>query len=274
MKTFAIAVTLTVCALLSLLPTLHAEEVLNNAGVIELKNAGLGDAVIAYKIKASKCDFDISTDALKKLKEAELSDELISVIIEHATPAPAPAKPKPPIPAISNDPNVSHEPGLWLYQELQGNDHRMVKLRAQSSGRSSGWNKKSRAVLYGASSVLQLTTTTPTFYFYDTTRPDAAYANAGTAAEDLVLAKLEVRNDKNDRRLAVGRDEFFGGHKSGLDAKGYVAVNVEKVADGIYRIVPAQELQPGEYCFVDRNTANRETLKHGDIQLYDFGVKR
>ena len=67
---------------------------------------------------------------------------------------------------------------------------------------------------------------------------------------------------------------FFGGTTSGLDPMAYVAVNVEKVGDGIYRITPVRELPLGEYCFVDKHHANRESLKHGNVELYDFGVKR
>ncbi len=266
--------------LAALLPvaTLLADEVLNNASVIDLKKSGLGDPVIVNKIKVSKCDFDISTDALKKLKEGGLSDEIISIMIDSATSTSAKTKAKlTEMAPVSNEPSTMHELGLWLYVE-QGTERRMVKLKGQDGGRSSGWNKKSRATLYGDSATLQIGTTAPSFYYYEKPKEQesglVSTTAASTVADDFILTKMEVRRDKKERRLAVGKEGFFGGKKSGLDPKDYVATTAEKVADGIYRIAPAQELQPGEYCFINKRNANRESLKYGDVELYDFGVKR
>ena len=264
----------TICLFAS--ATLLAQETLNNAGVIGLKQAGLGDTVILNKIKASKCDFDISTDALKKLKDGGLSDDIINAIIAAAAPSAVPAPPKVVPAVVSNDPNAPHEPGIWLFQE-HGTERRMVKLKSQSSGHSSGWNKKSRVTLYGASAILQLTTATPgVFYYYEQARQEDAFAapTTTTTADDLVLARMEVRADKNERRLAVGKEGFFGGKTSGLDPNAYVPVKVEKISDGIYRLEPVQALPPGEYCFIDKHDASREALKYRDVELYDFGVKK
>ena len=205
-----------------------------------------------------------------------MSDEVINAIIATATPSAAAAPPKVAVAVISNDPNAPHEPGIWLYQE-QGTERRMVKLKSQSGGRSSGWNKKSRATLYGASAILQITAATPgTFYYYEEPRQEGAFATpiATTSADDLVLARMEVRADKNERRLAVGKEGFFGDKKSGLDPKAYVPMKVEKVSDGIYRFEPVQALQPDEYTFIDKHNASREALKYRDVELYDFGVKK
>jgi hypothetical protein len=153
----------------------------------------------------------------------------------------------------------------------------MLKLKSQSSGHSSGWNKKSRVTLYGASAILQLTTATPgVFYYYEQARQEDAFAAPTTTAtaDDLVLARMEVRTDKNERRLAVGKEGFFGGKTSGLDPNAYVPVKAEKISDGIYRLEPVQALPPGEYCFIDKHDASREALKYRDVELYDFGVKK
>jgi hypothetical protein len=153
----------------------------------------------------------------------------------------------------------------------------MVKLKSESSGGSSGWNKKSRVTLYGASAILQITAAAPgVFYYYEEPPQQGAFATstATTTADDLVLARMEVRADKNERRLAVGKEDFFGGKKSGLDSKAYVQTTAERVSDGIYRLAPVQALPPGEYCFIDKHDASREALKYRDVELYDFGVKK
>jgi hypothetical protein len=256
--------------------TLLAQETLNNADVIGLKQVGLGDTVIINKIKVSKCDFDISTDALKKLKDGGLSDDVINAIIATAAPPSIPTPPKVAPAVVSNDPNAPHELGIWLYQE-QGTERRMIKLKSESSGGSSGWNKKSCVTLYGASAILQITAAAPGVFYYCEEPPQQgafATSTATTTADDLVLARMEMRADKNERRLAVGKEDFFGGKKSGLDSKTYVQTTAEKVSDGIYRLVPVQALPPGEYCFIDKHDASREALKYRDVELYDFGVKK
>jgi len=257
-----------ICILTSV--PLLAQETLNNAGVVALKQAGLGDTVLINKIKASKCDFDISTDGLKKLKEGGLSDDVINVIIAAAAPSAVTTPPKVAAAVVSNDPNAAHASGIWFYQEL-GDEHRMVKLKPQPGGQSSGWNKKSRAVLYGAAAVLQLSGKY-SFYYYEEAKQEGAFAPSPMTADDFVLAKMEVRQDKNVRRLAVGKDGFFGGKTTGLDPTAYVPVTVERISDGIFQIEPVKTLAHGEYCFISRAQASREAIKHSEVELYDFGV--
>src|ERR1035441_4380138 len=66
------------------------------------------------------------------------------------------------------------------------------------------------------------------------------------AADDFTLARMEVKHEKHTRRLAVGKEGFFGGKSSGLDPSAYVPVKVEKVSDGVFHIEPVQTLKHGE----------------------------
>jgi hypothetical protein len=56
--------------------------VLTNDKIAKMANAKLGDAVILGKIKTSQCNFDTSTDALIKLKQAGVSDTVLQAMIE------------------------------------------------------------------------------------------------------------------------------------------------------------------------------------------------
>jgi hypothetical protein len=143
----------------------------------------------------------------------------------------------------------------------------------QPSGQSSGWNKKSRAVLYGVAAILQLSGNY-SFYYYEEAKQEGAFAPPPMTADDFVLAKMEVRQEKNVRRLAVGKEGFFGGKSSGLDPTAYVPVKVEKISDGIFQIEPVKTLQHGEYCFISRAQASREAIRRADVELYDFGVAK
>jgi hypothetical protein len=58
--------------------TESGSQVLTNKDVIALKSAGLGDDLVIAKIKESQPDFDFSTDDLIALKKANVSDVVIS----------------------------------------------------------------------------------------------------------------------------------------------------------------------------------------------------
>ena len=59
-------------------------ETLNNATVIELVAAGIGDAVLIPKIRSSRVIIDASEPALLKLKSAGVSDAVIVAMLERA----------------------------------------------------------------------------------------------------------------------------------------------------------------------------------------------
>lgn len=60
-------------------------EVLTNADVIRMVDAKLPESVIIAKIRSSTCKFDMSTDALIKLKQAGVSDAVLQAITETAS---------------------------------------------------------------------------------------------------------------------------------------------------------------------------------------------
>lgn len=77
------------------------EEVLTNASVITLLQKGLSPSIIISKIKTSKTNFDVSIDALIKLKDDKIPDEITTAMVdasgnkENAT-------------SDVNDPNAAH----------------------------------------------------------------------------------------------------------------------------------------------------------------------
>ena len=74
-----------VCTLL-LAVAAHAQtETLTNAQIIEMAKIGLGGEIVLSKIRASEGNYDVSAAALIELKKAGLSDAIISAIMEKAT---------------------------------------------------------------------------------------------------------------------------------------------------------------------------------------------
>lgn len=67
--------------LLLLSASLSAQEPLTNQTLIEMKNAGLSDAIIHAKINEGKVNFDTSVDAILELKKHNIADGTIELMI-------------------------------------------------------------------------------------------------------------------------------------------------------------------------------------------------
>lgn len=250
-------------------------ETLNNDGVIQLHKLGLGDSVVVEKIKGSTCQFDTSVSALKGLKDAGLSDAVIQAMIaagsaSSSSTAAAPA-------GDPNDPNAAHTSGVWLFQQVNGKPQ-MTQMRASpideiksggGFGVAWGGSAKSRAVISGLHASTQIADPQPVFYFYFD-KSEEGLSSVGTFAtspDDFKLASLELRKEKEERRLEIGKFTM-GGSSIGLNKKDVQAVNVDKVADRVYKVSPSNPLKPGEYAFVDMRAARMT----GGGKMFDFGV--
>ena len=83
-----------VCAMLVLLiPTARAAELLTNDAIASMVKAGLSDQLVLEKIRISQPAFDLSTQAIVRLKEAGVSETVIKAMVETAAASPAPAPP-------------------------------------------------------------------------------------------------------------------------------------------------------------------------------------
>lgn len=75
---FLFAVLMTIfCSILVL-----AQSIITNENVIEMVKSGLSAEVIKAKIKSSEINFDTSTEALKKLSEANVPESVVVAMIE------------------------------------------------------------------------------------------------------------------------------------------------------------------------------------------------
>ena len=76
MKRIALIILLFAC------PILAQSEILTNADIISMSQAGLGKSVIIQKIKSTVGEYDASSKALIELKKAQVEDDVIKLIIE------------------------------------------------------------------------------------------------------------------------------------------------------------------------------------------------
>ncbi len=221
-----------------------------------MQKLNLGDGVIVDKIKTSHCEFDVTLNGLKQLKEAKLSDAVIQAMIATKPNTTAPAT-APAVPAAAkanaaasgdmNDPNVPRNAGVWLYEEVNG-QKKMTQIESEGFRTWMGagpFGSAIRAVVTGLNAKVRASTRRPVFYMY------FGQGDIGgiTGPSQLPLAKFDLKPKTEERLLAIGSVAPFSGVNTGIRRQSLRVVNSEKVADGIYKVVPAEDLSSGEYGF-------------------------
>jgi hypothetical protein len=251
-------------------PAATAPAAMTNGDVAKMVKAGLSEDVIIGSIRSSPKAFDLSPNGLIELKTSGVSDNIILVmqgrepIVKSAAIVPAkeeppvksPAKPNP------NDPAGPHDDGIYAMA-----DGKLAQLEPTivtgggigagsmiSSGLTMGLKKaKIKADIRGARAALRVTSGCE-FYFYGSS------FNPNT----FVIGKLEPADVK--RQIIIGEGGLLGA-RSGVRDKDQVAFKAEKLASGVYKVVAAQPLKPGEYAFIQLPDATT-------AKLWDFGVER
>lgn len=265
-------------------------DVMTNDEVISLAKAGLASSVIIGKIKTSKSNFDMSTDALIKLKQAGVTDDTVTAMLEAKSGKPLNTS----VTANSsgaaavgetgdpNDPMAKHNYGIYLYEEKDGQRKMTpVKPSVSAQNRTGGLftsqmtygigKVKTKANLPGRSADLQLTQTTPTFYFYLDVTSGGLNTSSGVPSDpkEFTLVRFNQRSD--NREVTIGKSNAFGG-KGGLSDEYVVQFKAEDLGNGVFKVTPAVELKKGEYGFYLVNSGNSNTSAGVGAKFFDFGV--
>jgi hypothetical protein len=273
----------TACILLCSLSALAQEPAhrLNNQDVVEMVKLGLSDDVIVAKIRAvvaagdGTVAFDTSVDGLKALKDGNVSDAVIKVMIN---PAPPPAPVVAAVAPMTVDANLP-PPEVGVYWKdgpnfvlIQGRalDQTKVGGRAGSYFTDGMRNQHWDAYVDGPHSSNVVKDRRPAFYLYV---PD------GSDALDYVLI---IMNKKSDRReFQIGSFGGVTGGKSGVKKDKVIDFQATHVGIRTYKIALPQDLKPGEYAFfMGTGTSATMSGAHGGNRsggaasgrLYDFSI--
>jgi hypothetical protein len=274
---------------LSLASAVFAQETMTNEEVISLTKAGLASSIIVGKIRTSKTNFDMSTDALIKLKQSGVSDDIVAAMLEAkngvaAAGAPTNSSGAAPVSASGdpNDPMSKHNYGIYLYEEKDG-VRRMTQVKPSISAQNRtgglftsqmtyGIGKvKTKANLPGRSASLQLTSTKPVFYFYLDVSSGGLNTASGVPSDpkEFTLVRFNQRDD--NREVTISKQNAFGG-KGGLSDEYVVQFTAEDLGNGVFRITPAVEMKKGEYGFYLVNSGNSNTGSAVGSKFFDFGI--
>ena len=249
------------CALFFASPA--AAETLNNASVIELVKAGIGNDAIIAKIRTTDGKYDLSTDDLIALKTAGVPSDVIAAMIA------GPSKPEPVTQAMSLtdiNPMTPHPSGVYLIDTRANRLSRIdptVSNQAKTGGifgyaLTMGIASMSIKVsISGQTARVVAPTQTPTFYFFfDASNPATANITSSWAAgsaqtvsspSEFTLIRL---TEKQGRREARVGSLNIGGAKTGVMDHDRIAFDYEMVREGVYKVTPKVTLETGQYGFI------------------------
>ena len=272
------------CALFAISAETKAqEEVMTNDEVISLTKAGLNKSIIINKIKTSKTAFDLSTNSLIKLKEANVDDDIVTAMLEAKSGKVAETAATGTASGDPNDPMSPHSFGIYLYHEKDGKKI-MTQLTptvsAQNrigglftSGLTYGLSKvKIKSNLPGTTASLQVSSPKPVFYLYLDTKSGGLNTSSGVPStpNEFAMVKFNIRSD--NREVTIGKINIFGG-KGGLSDEYVMAFDAEDLGNGVFKVTPKADLKNGEYAFYLINSGNSNTSSGVGSKFFDFGVK-
>jgi len=276
-------------AVLSLVSAALAQETITNEEVISLTKAGLASTIIIGKIRSSKTNFDMSTDALIRLKQNGVGDDVVAAMLEAKNGVPAAGAPTnstgaAPVAPVGdpNDPMSKHNYGIYLYEEKDG-ARKMTQLKPNVSAknRTGGLftsamtynigKVKTKAQLPGKTAELQLTTTKPVFYFYLDISSGGLNTASGVPSDPNEFALVRFSPHGDYREVTIAKANAFSA-KGGLSGEYIVEFKAVDLGNGVFEVMPAAEMKKGEYGFYLVNSGNSNTGAAVGSKFFDFGI--
>lgn len=228
-----------------------SEEILTNENIVTMIKAGLGEQLILSKIKTSGNQFDLSTDAIVKLKNAGVSDSIIVAMITASSKKPATSPTTIP-PGISSQQQLiaKIDPGN-LYLKKGENILPMLPINAQEERsrkkRVIGHLARVPSVFMGSEDVWHFIRGEKSVVRSNEKKP-VFLTKINPSA--FLLVNL-IYDKEKDIRFAVSSSGVY---------KNTIPVEFKGSPETYFEIIPKGDLLPGEYAFV----ASR--------MFYDFGV--
>ena len=232
-------------------------EVLTNAAVIKLSQAGLAEPVVAAMIRDTKGHYDISTPALVALSKAGVPGGAIAAMIkvERAGEA-AVVNPESPNPAQPHPAGV-YVLARWLPQQ------KMLALKPVTTTRTTSGSLLGyayagglipvsyKAILPQPHAAMLAGETRPTFYFFTGAATGSQRLTTvwGAAPSPDEISLVRFAATRNGREVKIGSFNISGA-RLGVDARDALPFDQKDVAPGVIAIQPAIDLPPGEYGFI------------------------
>jgi len=266
-----------------------AAETLNNATVIALTQANLGDEAIIAKIKSAPGTYDLSTDQIIALKKQGVSGPVIAAMLSASgSGAGGPAA----FSMDAADPAVPHPPGVYLLVDGAAPSMKRIDATVSNQAKTGGIlgyaltsgiaSMSIKAAIPGESARTNTTAPKPVFYFFfDESNPDSARqtvtwasgSNASvTSPNEFTLVRLMQKKGRREARVGSVN---IGGAKTGVMDKDQVPFDYDMVRPGVFKATPRAPLTPGEYGFLYAITGGGGGFSGGAMtaRIFDFSIR-
>jgi uncharacterized lipoprotein YbaY len=250
--------------------SIYAQETITNESVIQMVELGFSDDIIIEKINASDVKFDTSISELSKLKKANVSSEIISLIMRKSKH------------------NTKSRTGIYYLKDGK-QKHLPPTVFSGSSSNSaaqklvSGFiNSKKRAVLPKVVSNNVLTRPLEFTFIFDpsvtevdnlqTTQGNSSgllnwWFRTASSPNEFVLVKLTVKDRKNTRQVIIGKKSWVSS-QDGIDPKFALPFNIEEIETNKFKVT-FDNLEPGEYAFLYQGQVPQGRTNQS---VFDFSV--
>ncbi len=288
-------------------PRPSAPAPMTNRDVIQLAKAKLSDEVIVSKIKRSRTKFDMSTEGLVALKQAGVSDTVISAMMDaannpapsssapSAAPAPQPSasapKPAPTGPASNKTKNVAPNEtrnanapappppprvtaappnyGVYIYDAGGLKPLGRTETKVQVS--------KFRSLLKSVVPFVRQKIDINVPGAHSTSRFEAvrptffAYFPPSRDVSKFKLLQCKITGQNFDQRTVANASIMFSTEQNQDEV--LLDIGPTDIRD-LYRLSPREDLPSGEFAFVEGNTGSKSQSNIEILDVYDFGVDR
>lgn len=257
----------TICLLFCCVSLFSQSEKLTNDDIMNMLSIGFSEEVILTKIATSDCEFDTSIDALKTMKEKNVSDNIIMAIMNCKS-------------IISHDRLAENDKIGIYYIE---NDVLSKIYPSVFSGQKT--NTLGSALSYGlASSDIKSTISnsesdckikddTPEFMFYFGSNSNDDLSNwwfyAASSPREFVLVRLDVKKKK--REMKVGSVNIYSGSKIEIAERHLIPFSIDETAPMVFKVYPKQPLEDGEYCFFYQGIIPQGGYTNQSV--FDFSIR-
>jgi hypothetical protein len=250
--------------------------------IVQLSKAGIGDEAIVAKIKSSGTHYDLSVEQMMDLKRQGISGPVLAALM--ATPSLS----EQPMSVTSPDPMVPHPTGVYLAGDGQGQMTRIDATMSNQAKTGGTWgyaltggiaSLSIKAAIQNETARVKASAGQPVFYFFfDESNPQTAGRASSFGAGDASVVSspgefsLVHLMKKDGRREARVGSMNIGGAKTGVMDKDRIEFAYQMIRPGVFRVMPKQNLDAGEYGFIYALTGGGGRTGMMTARVFDFSI--
>ena len=234
---------------------------LNNDAVIRMSKADLGDAIILQAVRTQPVDFQTGPDDLVALKQAGVSQAVISAMLARTSglaqrPAPVSVTP---LSAEVDDPGVYWKNAQGQWEPVSPE---LVKYRDGGALKSvltnNVYKKDKNGVVSGPRATLVVGTGTEMMIVAPKLADPVEY----------IILRFRTHSDRREFRVETGN--IFHS-QSGAD-RDQLEIPIHKVSSGVFAFTVPKDLVKGEYGVLPPGSAGAPGISHAG-KIYTFAIR-